>query len=130
MARVAFVPRLLAFLIDGIMVGIISFFLWPLWWILGVGGGIIGWWFWAIILAVYMLVMEGQSGQTLGKMIMKVKVVREDMTPITMQQEQSRVLAILLYPLLIPIILDLMWISEEGQSLGDKWAHTVVIQVP
>jgi uncharacterized RDD family membrane protein YckC len=107
----------------------VGFVLFPFWAFLGVAGGLIGWWFPAILMAIYMIIMEGSSGQTLGKILMKVKVVREDMAPATMKEAQSRAFSILLYPLVVPVILDLMWVSEEGQSLGDRWAKTIVMKV-
>jgi uncharacterized RDD family membrane protein YckC len=129
--REAFVPRLLAFLVDGLIVGLVGGVLFTVtasFGFLGPAGGILGWWFPAILMAVYMIVMEGNSGQTFGKMLLDVKVVKEDLTPITMNEAQTRAVSILLYPLLIPILLDLISASEEGQTMGDKWAHTLVVK--
>jgi len=125
----AFVPRLLAFLVDGFMCGLAGGLIGSIWLFRGPPGWVISWWLPAVLMAVYMIVMEGSSGQTLGKMLFSVKVVREDLGPITSKQAQSRAMGILLYPLLIPVLLDLMYVSDEGQSIGDRWAHTTVIKV-
>lgn len=125
----AFALRLVAFILDAFMVGVIAYLLSPLWSGLGPLGALIGWWSGAVLMAVYMIVMEGSSGQTVGKMLMNVKVVREDLGAISIKEAQSRAMGVLLYPLLIPILLDLIYVSDEGQSLGDRWAKTTVIKV-
>jgi uncharacterized RDD family membrane protein YckC len=129
LAKEAFLNRLIAFIADGIMIGVIAWFLSFLWWFLWPVGWLLSWFVPAILMALYMMVMESSSGQTVGKMLFKVKVVREDLGPITMKEAQTRALGILLYPLLIPAILDLIYASDEGQTLGDRWAHTIVMQV-
>lgn len=121
--------RIVAIIIDAIMVGTVAYFLSFIWGPLGFFGGLLSWWFPSILLAIYMLVMEGTRGQTIGKMLLNLKVVREDMGPVTMKEAQSRAMAVLLWPLLVPILLDLIWVADEGQRLGDKWAHTTVIKV-
>ena len=126
--REAFIPRVLAFLIDGFIVGVVSWFLFPFWAFMGIIGGPFGWFFPWIIMAVYRIIMEGSTGQTLGKMVFSVKVVKEDRTPITSNQAMQRALFVILYGFLIPIILDLMSVSEDGQSMADKWAHTLVMK--
>jgi uncharacterized RDD family membrane protein YckC len=128
LAKQAFVNRLIAFIIDAILVGIVSSLLSVLWWFVPFGF-ILSWFLPAILFALYVMVMEGSSGQTLGKMLLKLKTVREDLGPITMKEAQTRALGFLLYPLLIPAILDLLYASDEGQTLGDGWAHTIVMQV-
>jgi uncharacterized RDD family membrane protein YckC len=126
--RDAFIPRICAFIIDGLIVGVIAGFLFPFWGFMGFAGGIFGWFFPWILMAVYMIVMETSTGQTLGKMVCKVKVVREDRTPVKQNEEILRAMSILLYAFLIPILIDIMSVTEDGQSIGDKWAHTLVIK--
>jgi uncharacterized RDD family membrane protein YckC len=126
--REAFIPRLVAFIIDGFIIGIVAFFLSPFWAFLGFFGGVVAWFFPWVLMAVYRIVLESQTGQTLGKMLMSVKVVKEDRTVITPNQAMQRAMFVLLYAFLIPILLDLMSITEDGQSMADKWAHTYVIK--
>lgn len=121
--------RIVAIFIDGIIIGFAAYAISFVWGPLGILGGLISWWFPAILLAIYMMVMEGSRGQTIGKMLLNLKVVREDMGPVTLKEAQSRAMAVLLWPLLVPILLDLIWVADEGQRLGDKWAHTTVIKV-
>lgn len=121
--------RIVAIFIDGIIVGVVAFFLGFLWGYLGPIGGFIGYIFNFVLFTVYMLVMEGSRGQTIGKMLLNLKVVREDGGPVTMKEAQARAVGILWWALLVTILLDLIWVADEGQRLGDKWAHTTVIKV-
>ena len=74
--------------------------------------------------------MEGTRGQTIGKKMIKIKVVREDGKPIDMKQAFTRnVLRIvdgLFFIYLIGALL--IWRSEKKQRLGDMVAKTVVVK--
>lgn len=129
MAKDAFPMRLMAFLVDAVICGFVSWILAFVWVSLFFLGTILFWWSGAIVLALYMLLMEGSSGQTIGKMLFGLKVVREDAGPLGMEQAQWRAFGILLYPLVVPAILDFLWALEQGQTLGDRWAHTTVVRV-
>ena len=77
----------------------------------------------------YYTYLEGTRGQTIGKMITKIKVVREDGTPIDMEQAFKRnILRIIdgLFVYLIGAIL--IWRSDKQQRLGDTVAKTVVVK--
>ncbi|MDD4653414.1 MAG: RDD family protein [Methanothrix sp.] len=77
----------------------------------------------------YYTYLEGTKGQTIGKMITKIKVVREDGTPIDMEQAFKRnILRVIdgLFAYLIGAIL--IWRSDKQQRLGDSVAKTVVIK--
>jgi uncharacterized RDD family membrane protein YckC len=95
----------------------------------GVLGGLVS-------LAVFMLyftLLEGHYGQTVGKMAVKIKVVREaDGAPIDYAQAAVRTILRFLdeIPYFIPYLLGaiLIWSSEEKQRLGDRVAHTVVVK--
>ncbi len=86
--------------------------------------GVLVWFF-------YFTLLEGQYGQTLGKWLGKIKVVKEDTgAPITYRDAAVRtILRIIdgLFSYLVGAIL--IWTSEERQRLGDRLAHTVVIQL-
>lgn len=86
----------------------------------------------AIDLLYYTLLL-GHYGQTVGKMAVKIKVVREeDLSPISYGAAFIR--SILLYidviPYVIPYLLGaiLIWTSDKKQRLGDRAAHTVVVR--
>jgi len=77
----------------------------------------------------YYTYLEGTRGQTIGKMITKIKVVREDGTPIDIEQAFKRnILRVIdgLFVYLIGAIL--IWRSDKQQRLGDTVAKTVVVK--
>ncbi len=81
----------------------------------------------------YYIVLEARSGQTLGKRILKIKVVKEDNSPITMSDSAVRNLLRIvdILPLLAPYLLGavLIWTNPAKQRLGDKVAKTIVVRV-
>jgi len=89
-----------------------------------------------VSLAVFMLyftLLEGHYGQTVGKMAVKIKVVRlADGAPIDYSQAAVRTILRFLdeIPYIIPYLLGamLIWSSEEKQRLGDRVASTVVVK--
>ncbi len=86
-----------------------------------------------IIAFLYFTLLEGRNGQTVGKMIVKIKVVKKaDHSPITYGEAAVRtILRIIdLIPFIAPYLLGavLIWASENKQRLGDRVANTVVIQ--
>jgi uncharacterized RDD family membrane protein YckC len=90
-------------------------------------------WYWGVLYFViyitYFTLLEGSKGQTVGKMITKIKVVREDGSPIDMSQAFTRnILRIIdgLFAYLIGAIL--IWRSDKQQRLGDRVARTVVVK--
>ena len=77
----------------------------------------------------YYTYLEGTRGQTIGKMITKIKVVREDGRPIDMEQAFKRnILRVIdgFFAYLIGAIL--IWRSDKQQRLGDTYAKTVVVK--
>jgi uncharacterized RDD family membrane protein YckC len=82
---------------------------------------------------LYFTLLEGRNGQTVGKMIVKIKVAKKaDYSPITYGEAAVRtILRIIdLIPFIAPYLLGavLIWASEYKQRLGDRVANTVVIQ--
>lgn len=78
----------------------------------------------------YYTYLEGTRGQTIGKMITKIKVVREDGAPIDMDQAFKRnILRVIdgLFVYLVGAIL--IWRSDKQQRLGDTVAKTIVVKV-
>lgn len=77
----------------------------------------------------YYTYLEGTRGQTIGKMITKIKVVREDGRPIDMKQAFKRnILRVIdgFFAYLIGAVL--IWRSDKQQRLGDTLAKTVVVK--
>jgi uncharacterized RDD family membrane protein YckC len=124
--------RLVSLIIDNIVIGII----------IGAVGSIIGfgmmtqkmvpWWIGLLYFVIYIgyfTLLEGSKGQTIGKMVTKIKVVREDGKPIDMNQALTRnILRIIdgLFAYLIGAIL--IWRSDKKQRLGDNIAKTIVVK--
>ena len=86
-----------------------------------------------IIAFLYFTLLEGRNGQTVGKMIVKIKVAKKaDYSPITYGEAAVRTIlrVIDLIPFIAPYLLGavLIWASENKQRLGDRVANTVVIQ--
>jgi len=82
-----------------------------------------------VVWFLYFTLLEGRYGQTVGKMALSIKVVREaDRAPIDYGEAAVRtVLRIIdgLFDYLIGAIF--IWTSDEKQRLGDRVAHTVVV---
>jgi uncharacterized RDD family membrane protein YckC len=78
---------------------------------------------------LYFTLLEGHYGQTIGKMALNIKVVKEaDGMPIDYGEAAVRtVLRIIdgLFDYLIGAIF--IWTSDQKQRLGDRVAHTVVV---
>jgi uncharacterized RDD family membrane protein YckC len=81
-----------------------------------------------VIYYAYFIILEGTSGATLGKRIMKLRVVKVDGSQISMGDAAIRnVLRIvdgILFYLVGAIII---WTSMDKQRLGDRVAKTIVV---
>jgi len=84
-----------------------------------------------IILLVYFTVLLGTYGQTVGKMAVKIKVVKEDGSKLSYIDAFVRTLLLYVdaFPYIIPFLLGaiLIWTSDKKQRLGDRVARTIVI---
>lgn len=123
--------RFVSILIDGIIVGIIQGVIAM---VLGVfrEPGMVPWWWWILSFVIYIAYytyLEGNSGQTIGKMVTKIKVVREDGGKIDMNQAFTRNILRIIDGLILYLIgAVLIWRSDKKQRLGDSIAKTVVIK--
>ena len=82
-----------------------------------------------IIFLAYFTYLEGSRGQTIGKMIVKIKVVREDGGKIDVTQAFTRTILRIIDGLLAYLIgAILIWRSDKKQRLGDNIAKTVVVK--
>ena len=86
----------------------------------------------ALIIFVYFFLLEGAYGQTVGKMAVKIKVLREDGSKIDYADAAARNILrpIDAIPYFIPYLLGaiLIWSSDKRQRLGDRVAHTIVVK--
>jgi uncharacterized RDD family membrane protein YckC len=123
--------RFISFLIDTIVLGVLIGFIGS---ILGfsVVSQTAGWGFGLlsfIIFLAYFTYLEGSKGQTIGKMVTKIKVIREDGGKINMNQAFTRNILRVIDGLLAYLIgAILIWRSDKKQRLGDNIAKTVVIK--
>jgi len=85
-----------------------------------------------IIPSVYYVVMEAMLGATVGKMVLGIRIVKLNGSPIGWGESIMRNLLRLidLIPHGIPYLLGaiLIWTSPTRQRLGDRVAHTVVVR--
>lgn len=83
-----------------------------------------------LIFLLYFVILEGMWGATVGKMAMKIKVVREDGSACGLMPALIRnILRIIDFlPFLYIVGLIFMSRSDKKQRLGDKIAKTVVIK--
>jgi uncharacterized RDD family membrane protein YckC len=129
--------RVLAIIVDGLVLGV-------LFWVMSLlfgsssaeGGavsaslGTLGTLLYAIIAFAYFALLEGNRGQTLGKMLLGIKVVREDNgeVPGLGAAAIRTVLRLIdgLFFYLVGFIAIL--ISSKNQRLGDMAANTLVVR--
>jgi uncharacterized RDD family membrane protein YckC len=130
---IRFVAILIDSIILGIIIGILGF-------IFGASNNVSGMypyyglgWFNILSFIIYIgyyTILEGTSGQTIGKMITRIKVVREDGRPIDIGTALIRNILRVIDGLIFYIIgAILIWTSNKKQRLGDRVAKTVVVKV-
>lgn len=85
---------------------------------------------WLVIGVGYYIVLEAQSGATLGKRVMGLRVVKlEGGGPIDWQASLSRNLLRLIDGFFFYLVgAIIVWSSDKKQRLGDKVAGTVVVR--
>ncbi len=85
-----------------------------------------------IIFLIYYIVLEATMGATLGKLALGLRVVKADGSPISWGESIIRNLLrfIDVIPGFIPYLLGaiLIWTSPTKQRLGDRLAKTVVVR--
>src|SRR5215203_759626 len=129
--------RVLATLVDGLVFGLLYAAMAALFGTFETGGV----WDWqatlpaiatmayALIVVLYYVLMEGYLGQTVGKMVLGIKVVREDdgRTPGPKAAAIRTVLRIVdgLFSYLVAFVAVLA--TQKRQRLGDMAAHTRVV---
>jgi uncharacterized RDD family membrane protein YckC len=124
--------RAVAVIIDSILLGIVGYL------IASVTGSttaegfnLVGAPFFLLMLVsfAYYIVMEKTSGATLGKMAMKLKVVKLDGTAIDWQASVVRNVLRLIDSFAFYLVGAIaVWFSKSKQRLGDMAAHTIVVR--
>lgn len=131
--------RIVAVIIDGILVSFIAgiFFFLGIFSALASGGMAGANFFFPIFFAVaglgltflYAFFLEGYKGQTVGKMIMNIVVVKEDGSPCDYMASFLRNLLRLIDGIFFYIVgLLIIVVSDKSQRLGDHVAGTVVVK--
>lgn len=122
--------RFVSLLIDSIIIGLIE----------GVIGMVLGifrdpemaswWWILSFVIYIaYFTYLEGTRGQTVGKMVTRIKVVREDGGRIDMNQSFTRNILRIIDGLIFYLVgAVLIWRSDKKQRLGDSVAKTVIVK--
>ena len=95
--------------------------------------GIIPWWWgliYFLIYIAYFTIMEEHNGQTIGKMITRIRVVREENGgKIDMERSFIRNILRIIDGLINYLVgAVLIWRSAKKQRIGDSIAKTVVIK--
>ena len=82
-----------------------------------------------IVWTVYYVWMLGKYGQTVGKMVMKIKVVKEDGSPISYSDALIRELTS--YLSAVVLFLGFLWViwDSKKQAWHDKIVKTIVVKV-
>ncbi|WP_336359245.1 RDD family protein [Haladaptatus sp. ZSTT2] len=123
--------RIVAWIIDAILMGLITGALVAPLNIFGNArvtlGGSIG----LLLTLAYFIYMEATYGQTFGKRLMKIVVVKEDGGPTDMEASLIRNVLRLVdnFPFIYLVGLLFIWFSDRDQRLGDMLADTVVVRV-
>ena len=85
--------------------------------------------FWLIEI-VYVVVFWAWRGQTPGKMVTGIKIIRTDSSPITWQYALLRYLGCIVSTIIIFIGFILIAFDSRKQGLHDKIADTYVVKLP
>lgn len=129
--------RFLAFLIDWLLVGAVVAPFRPLdvirqpgYYRFHVGAG--GFLWPGLLSLAYFFMMEGLVGASLGKLVVGIRVVKEDGSKLDWSSAFIRTVARIVdaFPYFLPYLVGAIsvWSSDPlRQRLGDRWANTVVV---
>ncbi len=82
------------------------------------------------IMFAYFIILEGVFGQTLGKKLCKIKVVKEDGTPCDLYASFIRNILRIVDAIAVYLVgAILIARSDKKQRLGDRVAKTIVVKV-
>lgn len=119
-------PRAGAIIIDGIILGVVSAILNVIFQNAPAVGTILE----VILIFGYFIVMEAMWGATVGKMALRLRVVKTDGSPISWSESVIRNLLRIVDALPTAYLVGaiLIWTSPLRQRLGDRAAKTVVVK--
>ncbi len=81
-----------------------------------------------IVAFAYLVLTEAYLGGTLGKLVLGMRVIKEDGSPCDLQAALIRNLLRIVDGLFFYIVgAILVWTSSKRQRLGDRVAHTLVV---
>lgn len=129
--------RVLATIVDGVVLGLLFFMMSMLFGSSSAQGGQVNasmnglpFLIYLVLVVAYYVLMEGYLGQTVGKILLGIKVIREDTGEVPGLQAAAirTVLRIVdgLFSYLVAFIAVLA--SAKNQRLGDMVAHTLVVR--
>lgn len=130
--------RVLAIIVDGLVLGVVFWVMSMLFGVTTTEGGVasaslgtLGTFALLIISFAYYALLEGYLGQTLGKMLLGIKVIREDNGEVpglgaAAVRTVLRVIDVLPFAYLVGFLAVL--ISGKNQRLGDMLANTLVVR--
>ncbi len=84
----------------------------------------------ACLLTAYTLFFWAWRGATPGKMIMGIKIIRTDSSPLTLDRAVIRFFSSILSGLILYIGFIMIAFDERKQGLHDKIADTYVVKLP
>lgn len=85
--------------------------------------------FFTLIYLAYFILLESRSGATLGKRVLKLKVVKVDGSPLEMREAVIRNLLRFVDGLFVYLVgAILIWTNPNKQRLGDRLANTIVVR--
>ncbi len=135
--RADFGTRLVAYLIDAVILSVVDMIVWAIFGmglgrIRGIGGVFIflGWLAIMVITWGYLIYFWTTTGQTIGKKVMKIRVVDTQGQPLTIGKAILRVIGYAVSG--VVFYLGFLWIlwDPEKQGWHDKIAGTYVVRVP
>lgn len=125
------VARILAWIVDALIVGIITGTIAGPLTAAGDVGATIGGFIGLALTLAYFIYMEGTYGQTLGKKFLSIVVVKTDGDPCDMEASAIRNLLRLVdnIPVFYLVGLLVILVTDRDQRLGDLAADTIVTRV-
>ncbi len=122
MKYASFWRRFAAAFIDGLIIGVLPNV------VVNTGNGTMANPLSFIIGIAYFVWMNGMYGATVGKMVMKIKIVKENGSKITYADAALRYFASILSA--IALLIGYLWMlwDPKKQTWHDKIAHTVVVK--
>ena len=86
---------------------------------------------WFLLILAYLIVMEATVGATVGKLLVGLRVVKSDESPINWTAALIRNVLRIVDALFVYLVGAIsIWTSPKKQRLGDKVANTVVVRTP